>query len=261
MAGHSHWAKIKRAKGANDAKRGRLFSKIARKIINATRQGGPDPGMNIPLRYAIDEAHSVNMPNDAIDRNIKRAVGEAGGVSFEEITYEAFASGGAALLIETLTDNRNRTIGEVRAVIEKRGGKMAPAGAVSFSFPKRGVIVLPRQIVVETGRRNQTTTVVQAEDAVMEAALEAGAEDFIVSPESFEIRTAPAALEAVKKALAEKKFKWDSAEIAAVPTNTVTLDLEGGRKALAMVEALEDHDDVQKVYFNFEVPDEAMAEV
>jgi YebC/PmpR family DNA-binding regulatory protein len=261
MAGHSHWAKIKRAKGANDARRGRMFSKIARKIINAARQGGPDPGMNIPLRYAIDEAHAVNMPNEAIDRNIKRATGEAGGVSFEEITYEAFTPGGAAMLIETLTDNRNRTVGEVRSLLEKRGAKLAPNGAVSFMFPKRGVIVVPKSITSETGRRHQTVTVAQAEDAVMEAALEAGAEDFITGDDAYEVRTSVAGFEAVKKALADRKFKWDSAEIAAVPTATVPLDVETGRKALAIVDALEEHDDVQKVWFNFEVPDEAMAEV
>lgn len=261
MSGHSHWSKIKRAKGANDARRGRMFSKIARKIINAARQGGPDPMMNIPLRYAIDEAHSVNMPNDAVDRNIKRAVGEAGGASFEELTYEAFASGGAALLIETLTDNRNRTIGEVRAIVEKRGAKMAPAGAVSYMFPKRGVLVVPRKVVTETGRRSDAVTTEQAEDAVMEAALDAGAEDFIASDDSYEIRTSVSGFEAVKKALETKKFKWDSAEIAAVPTSTVQLDAEAGRKALGIVDALEDHEDVQKVYFNFEVPDEVMAEL
>jgi len=256
MAGHSHWAKIKRAKGANDAKRGRSFSKIARKIIVAARNAGADPNFNIPLRYAIDEARSVNMPTDAIDRNIKRAVGEAGGVSYDELTYEAITPGGAAILVETLTDNRNRTIGEVRTIIEKRGGKMAPTNAVAYMFPKKGVIIVAREYEVEAAKRREAATKVKVdEDKLMETALNAGAEDFIPQDEVFEIRTGVAEFEPVRKALADAGFKWETAEITSVPTTTVTLDAETGKRVAAMIDALEDNDDVQKVHSNYEAPD------
>lgn len=256
MAGHSHWAKIKRAKGANDAKRGKMFSKIARKIIVAARNGGGDPSMNIPLRYAMDEARSVNMPNDAVQRNIARGTGEAGGVNYEECAYEAFY-GSAGIIVEALTDNRNRTVGEVRAVIEKRGGKWAVSGAVKNNFVKKGVIIVPRFVERQEGRKTVKDEV--KEDTVMEIALEAGAEDFLPSDESYEIRTPLGELEAVKNALTAKGVKTESAEVVSLPLSTVTLDAESTRKALAMVDALEDNEDVQKVFYNFEVTDEALA--
>lgn len=256
MAGHSHWAKIKRAKGANDAKRGKLFSKIARKIIVAARNGGGDPAMNIPLRYAMDEARSVNMPNEAVQRNIARGTGEAGGNAYEECTYEAFYVNGAALLVDCLTDNRNRTIGEVRSIIEKRGGKMAPTGAVGYMFAKKGVIIVARFVDRQEGRKTVKEEV--KEDAVMETALEAGAEDFNPGEEAYEIRTGVTEFDAVKKALADKGFKVESAEIASIPSSTVDLDVETARKALELVDALEDNDDVQKVFHNINVPDAAL---
>jgi YebC/PmpR family DNA-binding regulatory protein len=256
MAGHSHWAKIKRAKGANDAKRGKMFSKIARKIIVAARNGGGDPSMNIALRYAIEEGRSVNMPNEAVARNIARGTGTAEGVSYEEVTYEAFF-GSAGLIIETLTDNRTRTVGEVRVIVEKRGGKMAPANAVTYMFAKKAVIVVARFVDKEVGRKTVREEI--KEDAVMEAAMEAGAEDFLPGDETYEVRAAIGDLEPLKKALADKGFKIESAEIASIPSSTVSLDAESARKLLEIVEVLEDNDDVQKVYHNAEIPDEVMA--
>jgi len=241
MAGHSHWSKIKRAKGATDAKRGRVWSKIARKIIIAAKAGGGDPAQNLSLRYTIEEAKAVNMPKDTIANAIKKGTGELGGDNYEAMTYEAYAPGGVALIIDALTNNRARTAPDLRAALEKAGGNLANSGAVAFQFTKRGIITIQSNSVDE--------------DRLMEVALDAGADDVTDQGEVFEILTTPTAFHKVKDAIAAAKIAIEASEVTYLPNNTVVIDAERGQSLLKLIDTLEDNEDVQSVSHNAEMPD------
>jgi YebC/PmpR family DNA-binding regulatory protein len=247
MSGHSHWATIKHKKGAIDAKRGKLWSKLSRAIIIAARHGGGDPNMNLKLRYAIDKAREVSMPKDNIDRAVKRGTGEVEGLTFEEITYEGFGPGGVAFLVEVLTDNKNRTNGEVRKIFERGGGNMGSAGSVGYLFERKGVF--------------HVTAEGQDEDAVMEKALDAGAEDMRRAGSAFEITCEPHAFTKVQEALKAAGLDVTNSELAQLGKTPVDADVEAARKVLRLLEALDDHDDVQNVYCNLNMTPALMAEV
>ncbi len=243
MAGHSHWAKIKRAKGANDAKRGKVWSKIARKIIIAAKAGGGNPADNLSLRYVIEEAKGCNMPKDTITNAIKKGTGELGAENYEDATYEAYF-GGVAIMVEALTNNRARTVADLRFIFEKNGGSIGTSGSVAFQFTKQGLITIKAEGVDE--------------DALMELALEAGAEDVRNETEVFEVVTTPTAFHKVKEAVAPK-FTVEASEVTYVANNTIPVDVETGQKLLKLIDVLEDNDDVQKVSHNAEIPEAAMA--
>jgi YebC/PmpR family DNA-binding regulatory protein len=240
MAGHSHWSKIKRAKGATDAKRGKIWSKIARKIIIAAKNGG-DPRDNLALRYVIDEAKAANMPKDTIANAIKKGTGELGGENYEPVTYEGYAPGGVALLVEGLTNNRARTAPEMRSILEKHGGNLATSGSVAFQFTKQGVITI----------KSSATD----EDALLELALDAGAEDVRNEGEFIEVITTPVAYQKVKDAIEKANIPIEASEITNLPNNTVPLNEEAAQKLLKLIDALEDNDDVQNVSHNAEIPE------
>src|SRR6266436_3145585 len=249
MSGHSKWSTIKRAKGITDAKRGAVFTKVAREIAIAARAGGGDPDANYRLRLAMDKARSVNMPADNIKRAIERATGGGDAEQFEEIVYEGYGPGGVAILVEAATDNRNRTAAEVRAIFTKAGGQLAGSGAVAWQFEPRGLIAVNRDGGIDA-------------DEVALAAIDAGAEDVDTdSDETIEIYTSPGDLEAVRKALEGAGVPVDSAENAMVAKQTVELDSHKARQALRLVEMLEDLDDVQRVTANFDIPEDVYAEV
>ena len=241
MSGHSKWATIKHAKGAADAKRGQVFTKLIKEISIAARMGGGSPEANPRLRTAIIKARGANMPKDNIDRAIKKGTGELEGVTYEELTYEAYANGGVALLIAVLTDNKNRAAADVRNILTRAGGQLATAGSVSRLFKRQGVISLDGEKYTE--------------DQVMEAAIEGGAEDVSLSDGIIEVTTAPEDFEAVVNVLSEKSFETLSAEISMVSEAEVSLDNEGTSKALRLIERLEENDDVQNVYSNINIPD------
>ncbi len=245
MSGHSHWAKIKRAKGALDAKRGKLWSKVSREIIVAAKSGGGDPAMNLKLRYAIEKAREVSMPRDNVDRAIKRGTGEIEGQSFEEINYEGYGPGGIAMLVEIMTDNRNRTAGELRKTFEKGGGKMASAGSVAYLFERKGVLVIAASATDE--------------DTLMGIALDAGADDIKRQGDTFEVTCDPALFTQVKAALEKNKLTPVGAEINQIAKVPVDADTETGLKVLRLMDALDDHDDVQHVYSNLNVTDAMLA--
>lgn len=245
MAGHSHWARIKRKKGVTDARRGRLWSKLARNIIVAARSGGGDPGANLSLRYAIDKAKAANMPKDTIENAIKKGSGGAEGANYETVYYEGYAPGGIAILVEALTDNRNRTAPEVKKIFERSGGSVGAAGSVKWMFSSKGQISVPVSAADE--------------DTIASIALDAGADDYSQSEDVWEITCEPAAFEPIRAALAKAGIEPQSAELAMVPSNTITLDAENARKVLQLTETLEEHDDVQNVYANFDIPSEVMA--
>lgn len=247
MAGHSHWAGIKHKKALVDAKRGKLWSKLAKAIIVAARTGGGDPGMNLRLRYAIDDAKAVSMPKDNIQRAIKKGTGELDGGNFEEVIYEGYAAAGVAVLCEVLTDNRNRTAPEIRKLFEMSDGKLGSTGCVAYLFDSKGLFV------VEKGKAD--------EDALMELALEVGADDVKVESDNFEITCDPTLFDAVRKAIEEAGIETEVAEITRIPQNTIDLDVDGARKVLRLMERLDDHDDVQNVAANFNIPDEVMKEI
>jgi YebC/PmpR family DNA-binding regulatory protein len=247
MSGHSHWATIKHKKGAIDAKRGKLWSKLSRAIIIAARHGGGDPSMNLKLRYAIDKARQVSMPKDNIERAIKRGTGEMEGLTFEELTYEGIGPGGVAFLVDVLTDNRNRTNGEVRKIFERGGGKMGSAGSVSYLFERKGVFSV-----------NAEGT---DEDSLMGVALDAGADDVRRSGSHFEIICDPSAFNKVQETLAANQIATLNAEITQLPKVPVDADKETAGKVMRLMEALDDHDDVQNVYFSAQFSDEVMAEL
>jgi YebC/PmpR family DNA-binding regulatory protein len=244
MSGHSKWATIKRKKAATDQARGKMFSKYIKEITLAARQGG-DPEMNPRLRTAIAAAKSVNMPASNIERAIKRGTGEVEGVNYEETQYEGYGQGGVALLVEVATDNRNRTAGDVRHIFTKYGGKMGEAGSVAHLFKPRGVIIVERTAL--------------AEDAMFELALDAGADDVATEADTYEILTPPGRLESVKEALAARKIATQSAELTKLASLQVPVSEKDAEAILRLVDALEDHDDVQKVYSNFNVSDEVLA--
>ena len=240
MAGHSHWSKIKRAKGATDAKRGKLWSKIARKIIIAAKGGG-DPRDNLSLRYTIDEAKAVNMPKDTIEKAIMKGTGELGGENYEAMTYEGYGPGGVAILIDGLTNNRARTAPELRTIFERNGGNLATSGSVAFQFTKQGIITIKADAVPE--------------DKLLEVALEAGAEDVRNEGEVFEVITTPTAYLKVKDALASANIPVEAGEITHLPNNTIAVEGETAQKIVKLIDALEDNDDVQSVSHNAELPE------
>jgi YebC/PmpR family DNA-binding regulatory protein len=245
MSGHSHWATIKRSKGAADAKRGKVFSKLARAIIIAAKAGGGDPDMNLKLRYAIDKARQASMPKDNIERAIKKGTGEGGDTHFEEITYEGYGPGGVALLVDVTTDNRNRTAGEVRKIFERAGGKMGSAGNVAFLFDRKGLFLIEASAVEE--------------DRLMEIALDAGADDIKQTGSHFEITCDPHVFTKVQEALAVAKIPTTTAEISQLPKAPTELDPETGKKALRLMEALDEHDDVQNVWSSLHITEEVAA--
>lgn len=244
MSGHSKWATIKRKKGAEDAKRGKIFTKLIREIAVSAKTGGGDPSGNPRLRSVIDKARQANMPQDNIARAIKKGTGELEGVNYEEHTYEGYGPGGVALMFSVLTDNKNRTISEVRNILSKNGGNLGESGCVSWVFSKKGFLAFDKQ---------QTS-----EDQLMEIALDAGAEDLKSEEDSLEVITDPSSFEAVKKVLEGKGLKPASAEVTMVPQNYIKLTGPEAEKMLKLMEALEDHDDIQNVYANFDIPKEEM---
>jgi YebC/PmpR family DNA-binding regulatory protein len=247
MAGHSHWAGIKHKKALIDNRRGKLWSKLSKAIIVAAKIGGGDPNANLRLRYAIIDAKAGNMPKDTIDRAIKKGAGELEGANFEEILYEGYGPNGVAILCEILTDNRNRTAGEVRKLFEIAGGKLGATGCVAWMFDRKGLIEISA---------DQTD-----EDRLMELALEAGAEDVRRSGSSFEIISDPDTFTNVSDAVDAAGLKPEVRKITRIPKDTVDLDAGSARAVLKLMDALDDHDDVQNVAANFNIPDEAMAAI
>ncbi|MGE3807644.1 MAG: YebC/PmpR family DNA-binding transcriptional regulator [Gemmataceae bacterium] len=248
MSGHSHWATIKHKKGAIDAKRGKMFSKLSRAIIIAARNGGGDPEMNLKLRYAIDKARAVSMPKDNIERAIKRGTGDLDGATLEEITYEGYAQGGVAVIVETLTDNRNRTISELNKIFEKGGGKMGSAGCAAYMFERKGLFAVDAKGIEE--------------DALMAIALDAGADDLKNYGDSFEITCDPTAFNQLQDALAKNNLTPTVAEITQLAKAPVDVsDPEDVRKILRLMENLDDHDDVQHVYSTLNVDEKVMAQM
>lgn len=245
MAGHSAWKNIKHKKAAADARRGKLWSKAARLIIVAARSGGGDPDTNLALRYAIDDAKAVNMPKDTIEKAIKKGTGELQAESYESVIYEGYGPGGVAILLEILTDNRNRTAPEIKGIFDRHGGNLGTSGCVAYLFQPKGLVTLPRSA--------------GDEDAIMAAVLDAGAEDVQQAAEAWVVTCDVSDLHAVRKACEAAGLTVESAELTMAPTTTVAVSGDAAQKLLNLVEALEDHDDVQKVHANFEVPDEQLA--
>ncbi len=247
MAGHSHWAGIKHKKALTDAKRGKLFSKVARLIIVAARSGGGDIETNLRLKYAIDKARAANMTNVAITRAVKKGTGELEGEALVELMYEGYAPGGIALLIEALTDNRNRSASTIRGILDKRGAAMAEPGAVAWQFEQKGVVTIPAEGLEE--------------EALMEIVMEAEAEDFRQEGDRFIITCEPRALELVRQALTEASITIDSADLSYVPKMTVPVAGKTAEKLFALLDALEDDEDVQKVHSNLEITPEELARI
>jgi YebC/PmpR family DNA-binding regulatory protein len=249
MAGHSKWAQIKHKKAATDAKRGKVFTKIVKEITVAARLGGGDPEGNPRLRTAIENAKEVNMPSDNIKKAIMKGTGELPGVAYEEISYEGYGPGGVAILIEAMTDNKNRTVSEIRHILSKNGGNMGEAGCVAWMFEKKGYIL------VEKSKSD--------EDALMTVVLDAGAEDMKNDPkeDNYEVITAPENLDAVKDAIEQNKIQVSMSEITMLPKSYVPLEGSSADQMMRLIDSLEDNDDVQNVYANFDIPDEEMAKV
>jgi len=244
MSGHSKWASIKHKKAATDVKRGKIFSKIAKEITISAKGGGGDLDANPRLRLAVNKAKSVNMPTDNIERAIKKGTGELPGVSYEEISYEGYGPKGVAFIVEALTDNKNRAAAEIRNIFSKKGGNMAGPGSVSWMFTKKGFIM-----VKETSAQ---------EDKVFTIALDAGAEDIKTESPLYEITTSVAAFEKVKNSLEEANIPIESAEITMIPSSSIKVEGDDAKQVLALIDLLEDYDDVQNVYANFDIPDELL---
>jgi len=244
MSGHSHWATIRRSKAANDAKRGRAWSKVARRIIVASKAGGGNPDENLQLRYAIDDAKAVNMPNDTIAKAIKKGTGELGAQDYEHVVYEGYGPGGVAFIVDCLTDNRNRSAPEMRKIFERAGGQLGAANCVAWMFEQKGTFWVSADKADE--------------DSLMEIALDAGADDVTRDGDMFEILCKVNSFSTVKKALADKGIEPDSAEIAMLPKTTVAVAGDKASQVLRLMDAFEEHDDVQKVYANFDMPDEVL---
>jgi YebC/PmpR family DNA-binding regulatory protein len=248
MSGHSKWATIKHKKGAADAARGKLFAKLIRQVEVAAREGGGDPEMNPTLRTMYQKARAASVPLDTIEKAIKRGTGALEGVKYETVVYEGYAPSGVAVIVECLTDNRNRTGPDVRTVFTKLGGSMAEPGAVAWQFERKGVIVLSSKAATE--------------DQLMEVALEAGAEDIADQGDTWQVTTGPTDLHTVVKALEEAGIAYDNADLTMLPTQTIPLEDEGdARKVLRLIDGLEDLDDVQNVYANFDIPDHVLESV
>lgn len=245
MAGHSKWANIKHKKEKEDARRGKLFTKLSRQISVAAREGGPDPAANARLRLAIEKARAVNMPMENIERAIKRGTGELEGANYEELIYEGYGPGGVAIMLEIMTDNRNRTASEVRHLFSRYGGNLGETGCVAWMFERRGLITIDRRSV-------------QDEDALLLAAAEAGADDVKSNDDQFEVYTDPDVLEQAKDYLAQAGYTIASAGLTMIPKTSVQVVGEDAARLMKLLDALEDHDDVQEVYANFDVPDEVL---
>ncbi len=245
MSGHSKWATIKHKKAATDAKRGKVFTKLIKMLTVAAKNGGGNPDTNPSLRLAIDKAKEANMPQDNIDRAIKKGTGELPGVSYESISYEGYGPGGVAFYVDVLTDNKNRVTAEVRNIFAKCGGNLAGAGAVSWLFEKKGLFIVNKSDAVE--------------DKLMSIALDAGAEDMSDEGDTYEVKCQPVDYEKVKKALTDNKIKMESSEVTFIPKNTVKVASEQqAKQVLSLIEQLEDNDDVQNVYANFDIPDDML---
>ena len=247
MAGHSKWANIKHRKAAVDAKRGKVFSKMTRAIMAAARTGGGDADMNLSLRYAIDKARAVNMPRDNIERAIKKGTGELEGAALQELTYEGYGPGGAGVVIHALTDNSNRTSPEIRSILEKRGGSLGKPGSVAWNFEQKALFTV--------------STADVDEDTLMEIALDAGADDVINDGDSFSVTGPPTSFADLTAALEQAGITPQTADITSVPKNRVMLSPADARKMIAIIEALEDHDDIQSAITNGDLPDEVLAEL
>jgi len=247
MSGHSKWHSIKHKKGALDAKRGKLFTKFIKELTVAARTGGGDPDANARLRKAINDAKAGNMPNDTIDRAIRRGTGEEEGVNYEELTYEGYGPGGVALMVQSMTDNRNRTVAEIRHIFSKNGGNLGENGSVGWMFDKKGYIVVEKSA--------------KSEEELFELAIDAGADDLRDDEDNFEIITSPDAFDAVLTALKGAGIEPQVAEVEMVPQNYIKLEGADARQMLKLMEALEDHDDVQKVSANFDISEADMAAV
>lgn len=247
MSGHSKWHSIKHKKAKVDAQRGKIFTRLIKELTVAARMGGGDPDANSRLRTAMAAAKAANMPADNIDRAIKKGTGELPGVSYEEISYEGYGPGGVAILIDTMTDNKNRTVAEIRHMMGKHGGNLGANGCVSYMFHKKGIILVDKDEVDE--------------DELMEVALEAEAEDMIGDDAHFEISTDPSTFENVRSAIEENGFPIASAELTMVPDNTVKVSAKDAPKVLRLMDTIENQDDVQNVYSNFDIPEELLAEL
>ncbi len=244
MSGHSKWHTIKHKKGALDAKRGKVFTKLIKEITVAARTGGGDPDANARLRKAISDAKAQNMPNDTIDRAVKRGTGDLEGVNYEEITYEGYGPNGVAIMVETMTDNRNRTVAELRHLFSKNGGNLGESGSVAWMFDKKGLIIVDKET--------------KSEDELFEIAIEAGADDLQTDGEVFEIYTAPENFEAVDEAIKTAGIEPQASEISMIPQNYIKLEGADAKQMLKLYEAIDDHDDVQKVYSNFDIDEAEM---
>jgi YebC/PmpR family DNA-binding regulatory protein len=247
MSGHSKWAQIKRKKSATDEKRGRMFSKLLRAIEVAAREGGPNVEGNMTLASAVQKAKDYSVPNDNIERAIKRGAGETGGARYDEITYEGYGPGGVAFYVEALTDNRNRTYSDVRHAFTRLGGNMGDPGSVAWMFERRGLVVIEKDTAPD-------------EDRLLEIVLEAGADDLQDSGDQWELVTEPDALPEVRQTLEQAGVSLASAELVLMPQTTVPLDRDKAEKVIRLVDALEDLDDVQNVWTNFDIPDEILAQ-
>ena len=248
MSGHSHWAGIKYKKAAADAKRGKVWSKVARMIIVAAKNGGGDPAANLSLRYAIDKAKAANMPKDTIEKAIKKGTGELGAANFQEVLYEGYGPAGVAIMVEALTDNRNRTTPEIKRLFERHGGSLGTDGCVNWMFSKKGLITVGTAEIDE--------------EQLMEIALNAGADDMQNTGEVYEITCDPAAYEKLKDTLQERQIPTQVAEISMVPQNTIQVSDEAtAKKIISLMDAFEDQDDIQNTYANFDIPDEIVSKV
>ncbi len=245
MSGHSKWATIKRKKAVTDSRRGKIFTQIIKEITIAAKSGGGDPSGNPRLRLAIDKAKGSNMPADNIKRAVMKGTGELPGVSYEDVTYEGYGPGGVALIIESVTDNKNRTVSEIRHLLERNGGKFGATGSVAWMFHKKGTIRTPKGTM--------------SEDDMLSIVLDAGADDLRLDGDSFEITTSPEAFEAVKKAIESKSIPIEEAEIHKVPENTVKVEGPDAERVLKLMEVLEEHDDTQHVYANFDIDEKVLA--
>src|SRR6266508_996991 len=244
MSGHSKWATIKHQKGAKDKARGKLFAKVLRQVEVAAREGGGDIDANPTLRTMFQKARDASIPIDTIERAVKRGTGELEGVTYESVTYEGYAPGGVALLVDVLTDNRNRSGAEVRSLFTRCGGSMAEPGAVAWQFERKGIVMVPRQV---------------EEDDLMLTALEAGADDIVDEGDTWRVTCPPTDLGKLRAALEEAEIPFDSADLTMIPTATIPLaDAESAKKVLRLIDSLDDHDDVQNVYANFDIPDDIL---
>ncbi len=243
MAGHSKWANIKHRKSKQDAVRGKIFTKFGKALAVAAKEGGSDPANNAKLRDIIAKAKAQNMPNDNIERAIKKGAGELGGKNYEEIVYEGYGPGGVAVIVETLTDNKNRTAGDIRHIFDKNGGNLGTTGCVSFLFERKGQLMIEKSESID-------------EEELMMIALDAGAEDFLTEDEGYEIISDPSDFSSVREALEKQGISFVSAEVAMIPNTQTSLSEEEAKKMQKMLDMFDDHDDVQEVYHNWDMPDD-----